>query len=599
MNYGYGSPYVRVFSSRGEISFELKSFTYKYSQEEDDVAQLELLSSEVDLPDRADLQEGSIITITWGYINGPSVTRKVVIRDIKVNFSSEGISLGLVCTDKASLAKVNNSKKVHSYTDLEKLAKELAEKNGLVFKGISRLVDENTLEIDSEKNLVTFNTYFTPSGDIAKGVAPDAVVKIPFKAYVSIPQASRSDFQLLRYMANNEPGGPYEVTGRDEELIVRKRALNLKAKKAFTYKGEPGNLIEFTPESKNLTKKSESVNSIVSGFDPELKAAFEAYANETTTKVPKVGGDIVDSPLNTANFGTTLNRVLTGAAAGAAGGSIFPAVGTATGALTGATVGLIWGLAEEFRDIATSDPSPFTPRDSAQEVVFGATREKVERMLNTRGYVEKLKSDLPKNVEQDTQQVTEYKHEGGVGVTPHGLLPYRVFSTSSPYFFKPDANTSTAVDNTRVVRLIRDTPYDYSSHKVTVESNPKDAQAEAANRQAEAALEKNPASATVVGDISLRSGEVYSFLNVSKKYSGNYYCIECVHTLDNSKGFIITMQLRRNSTGKIPGLTPDKKVVTDINPVIDSPNKQVAPDGEIGIEDLSIVDGSTYKEPIG
>lgn len=62
-------------------------------------------------------------------------------------------------------------------------------------------------------------------------------------------------------------------------------------------------------------------------------------------------------------------------------------------------------------------------------------------------------------------------------------------------------------------------------------NTPEAAAAYAANMRARAELEKNPASARLELDPFITTGMLLTFLNVSKKYSGNYYVVKVIHVI--------------------------------------------------------------------
>ena len=82
MKYGYGSPFVRVYTSVGEVTENIVDFNYKYSQEEDDTCQITIQTKDNNLPDRPEFQENVILKVTWGYI-GEDKTINVHISNIR------------------------------------------------------------------------------------------------------------------------------------------------------------------------------------------------------------------------------------------------------------------------------------------------------------------------------------------------------------------------------------------------------------------------------------------------------------------------------------------------------------------------------------
>jgi phage protein D len=123
---------------------------------------------------------------------------------------------------------------------------------------------------------------------------------------------------------------------------------------------------------------------------------------------------------------------------------------------------------------------------------------------------------------------------------------------------------NTPVDNTAIVAI----GYDFNvqnnkEESVAPPSDPlladDDAQAQAENLRRQAALEANPANAKVLGWPKLESGKLLTILGVAKKYTGNYYITKVEHIIDYSSGYICELDLVRNATSNIPGVTAPNK----------------------------------------
>ena len=100
-----------------------------------------------------------------------------------------------------------------------------------------------------------------------------------FKQIKNQPQGGKSDKQLLNTLGAREPNGPYIVDSRDDEIIIKKRNFRQKPYSSYTYGGELGNLISFTPESKNRTKQATGTNMQYGGWNPMNKNFFSGNAN--------------------------------------------------------------------------------------------------------------------------------------------------------------------------------------------------------------------------------------------------------------------------------------------------------------------------------
>lgn len=122
--HGTATPYVAVFDTKGKpitdpksnlpIGALMTSFTYVYSEEDDDTFELQLDTDNPNILDLPQLQTQMPLLLQWGYIypdntshSGP--VRKVVIRDHDIRFSDSGVKATIKGTDAFALTKVKPS----------------------------------------------------------------------------------------------------------------------------------------------------------------------------------------------------------------------------------------------------------------------------------------------------------------------------------------------------------------------------------------------------------------------------------------------------------------------------------------------------------
>ncbi len=464
MKDGLASAYVRVLTSKGEVSVNVVNFAYKYSQEEDDTCQLAIEASDdlgpdgVNLPDRAEFQEGCLLTVTWGLIGeNNEKTRKVVIRNIKVFYGPGKVALELFCTNRASLLRSTSSKTIH---------------NGTV-ADIAQKVTDN----------VGINTYFVTVDDA--GLQTRSTTGTPgthpLRIYPTLPQADKSDHGIIDFAAQNDPNGPLEVVGRDNDLYIQKRNLNQKPIRSYTYGGPDGELISFVPEIKGLSRNKGSLNVNVAGMDPTTKTVFNSDFNNNNNKEAKLG-----SLVNIPSF---------------------------------------------------LQKSPLLPN-----------------LVN---------ANLPTT-----------KIDKGTKIQNTDTLPANANDPVSPYFVTvTDAGAPMHNSEGQRTQQKYGPVIDYNENIQTTEPTLNDATGVGANLQADKALQQNPAEAEVVGDPNLESGKVITILNVSKKFSGNYYIIACEHVLEGTSYYKVVMKLHKNALG-ITGVDSPLKTPAPT----DTTNKQIGAD---------------------
>lgn len=332
--YGYGTPFLKVFTSDGvEVSFEVIKFTYKYSEKTADECTIIFKSVDNKLPDNPLLQDNQKLKVTWGYLQGASKTRTVYIYDSDPKMDDKGVELTLICHDKLSGVGDVNDNVVHKNASIADVANTVAGQYGLTVE-LEDTKQNSSFKDQYEASVALNNDVNNPYGApvlpgpsssgytkflkdkgykqenitittsngkqvTQRGIVPLFTVTPPTK-YPSIPQANKSHKQLLNELAHKEPGGPYIVTGRDDKLIIRKRDLNQAPFRSYDYANEDGNLIDFNPEVKNKHKHKGSAKTTVVGFDRDNKQAFsdDRSAVNDPTGVKKLGSTI-DMPSDT------------------------------------------------------------------------------------------------------------------------------------------------------------------------------------------------------------------------------------------------------------------------------------------------------------
>lgn len=487
---GIEAPIVRVFFLGREISSQITSFKYTYSEEDDDVCTLSLETTDRAAPDRTEYQEKVTWQVQWGYIGGVTKTRKIYLQDIEWSFDKELIRADIKATDIAATIKQNTSKKSFKNTNLLSATVEVATKNGLNViadrnkkpittapnKGEQNnipliydeqmanlsLVDQraiwkiqgminNAMSVDG----VSLESYYGPLSDLKmknKVEVPMGIDKTyvdqmkGYKFYEYIPQANRTEAQILKDMAAREPGGPYVVETRDDNLIIRKRSFSSIPYKSYEYGGGLGELIDFKPASKNRNKAGTSLELGFGGWDKTNKKYFSGTAG------PESHADPV------------LNK-----------------------------------FTELVDKLEKLNPDQLRANSGEKDLMFHKTvGESFRRNVQPGESTSVFKiMKLPVTYGQQLEAAKETLKEG------------------------KQINDPTA-------------------------NNPTDAFAKASNLQKKGELQRNPANAKVIGDANIEVGMIITILNVSTKYSGNYYITKVDHTIDSNSGYITDIEMVRS-----------------------------------------------------
>jgi hypothetical protein len=452
--HGFGSPWVKVFNRKGEeLNQNINRFSYKYSEDEDDELSITFETDDETILDKPEMQEGVEMIVTWGYLNGLDTgKRKVYIQNIEPFFGPSGIVITIVCTDKLATLRNTSKSKVHLSATLTSLATTIADDAGITFGGIG--IDEDGEYVDAfihdnDKSPSVFESTGNFSAAVDNTAAPiDKMMRI----YPVLPQGNKSDIRLLNEVCNDEPGGPYIVEGRDDKLIIKKRNFSQKPLRIYEYSFGDGELISFSPETKNRVGKNSSTNVEVGGWDPLEKKYTSVNVNQSNSQDVRLGDQCDGTP---RSFEVTSNEEL---------GNAFPV-------FTGKVLG---------------------------------------------------ENEL-----------------------------YPSISTASEDFFADSGYYVAAVDNTAIILRDNLPILDISETIHSIDSDPLDIAAKGKNRYEKAQLDKNPGSATVVGHPLLKTGKLITMLGkLPKKYTGNYYIVECVHELIPDSGYLCYLKLTRNATKK-------------------------------------------------
>ena len=498
---GYGAPFVFAITSKGTFVEKIKDFSYRHSEEKDDEATIVIETVDANLPDKPEYQEGAKLKVVWGYITGiTSQQRTVFIKDIIPTFGNNGITITIKAYDKFSKAKQNTSKNIHENKTISDLAKDIADKNNLIFRGVEG------------KDILVSETYGIRKPDILKtdGNFETALdntsvpIETTFKIYDVLPQGNKSDFRLLQDLCDREPGGPYVVEGRDENLIVKKRNLRQSPIKLYTYGGGNFELISFTPEIKNRAKKSEAVNVTSTGWDPENKQYIQTESNEFTSISDKLG-DLVDGSVKSFNVDKAQEPLKT----------------QKNSSLN--------------KDVLNPQNEKFV-KDFFGLPLVNDVSEQDNPVLDSSG-----KDLVPPEVT-------------GVSVLRdnNGQIVGRVLDSTSPGIFESTTYFSEAIDKTAVYKVLPHaiSQYDLGINQDSIEQDPDFIKAEGDNTKSDSALDKNPGTIEAIGDPRVVSGTIVGIQGVSNKYSGNYYIKTANHHLSYDRGYLIELEVVRNAVNK-------------------------------------------------
>lgn len=499
------SPFVKIFTKdQNELTFEkLTRFEFVHSEAQDDYSRIELQTLDPNLVDDPNLQEGARLQILFGYIGG-LVSKKytLFVIDSSIDFGAQGIIISLDLGDKFQYAKHTSKKTIRSGTPDEILA-QIAKENGLIYNGI----DYTGLKIrGSEPVYHKSDSFATAAIDNTK---------VPVLRKIIIPQANRNDVSIANEVMKSQNGGPWIVTGHEEELIVKNINFNQSPIKIYTYKDEDGELIQFKPDSKNKGNKKESTNINVSSWDSLNKTYYQGLINQSHTNNP------------------LLNQVVE-----------YPNIGS------------IQGNEEDWEkkvldnyNFGTSEKGENTLIDSKENInTLTSTKDGDDTNINIKSWVKNPEEIANKQIETsptngespDIGNGKKWKFTELTTKSPSSLkLEKTPFATAATY------NTSTISEGFEIVDIKQ------NQEQITEDTKEENA-TKALNTRDMKTYVKHKADIIVLGQPDLESGFILGILNVSKKYSGKYYMFSVKHVIDFAGGYLTHISSITNSFGKTP-----------------------------------------------
>lgn len=340
----YGQIYVRVYYKGQLIPGEISDFKYTYAEDDSDGCWFDIKFLPLNAPDLPMFQEKTRLDVIWGYVKGPKTKRAIFINDVDWVYDDEYVTAMIDASDKAVSTKQSSSNTLHSDANLLGIANTIAKKHGLKsyigvevsdadnpnpniilteaekkgknFIEIIKLTEQKRKNlkkiiyfeaIDAQKHMdylkakdsardkfrsnstvgfllptkQDFNTL--PSNIIGKKMDLLKEVLNSFKSSMDIPQANKSDLQLLKDQAMKQ-GDEYLIESRDDAIYLHMRNFNQAPYKSYIWHGGTGELIDFRPRTNNKGRKGTSVNMQFTGWDKENKQFFSGDANTLNDK---------------------------------------------------------------------------------------------------------------------------------------------------------------------------------------------------------------------------------------------------------------------------------------------------------------------------
>lgn len=561
-------PYIKIRGANGEnLTEDIESFTYRYSEENDDECNLRIYSSNPKLADIPYLQEGSKIQVEWGYTdNSEYNSRTVYIFDTTTTYNDSGITLELICHEKFTMTKINKAGGAKGSNSTSKkdtqvliLGFDVLEKLNIAVEAgnpeLVKLLNDAGIKIESNSLKLTTSGWVDSSTADIKAYQSGQNVGLGYSKGTQINQKAVNidmgmdmvyhnttipSYRTLRKYLDKLPGGPYVIDSRDDSVTIRTRDFSKKPVKQYSYKGENGELLDFTPETKNREYSKGSSRVSATGWDAKRKKAYGSTSSKNTGAVladGQVYNDVIRAlwnkyPQSKPIFYTLVEEN----AERAAKLKQQPSSKSGKAVKFQAPTSMWENIIQEAND-----------NHKAQQ---GAARAQNERAI--KNIREKLGAKGPYTYEPE--EVGE------------GIQTYEPWEKEGrkPARMRKNGGHDAAVDETYVFRRAtapKLAGYDYSKKKT---GTPEEAlltgnegkgvkekvSSASKNLNQNRQLDNNPATARVVGNPYLECGQIITILNVADKHAGNYYIKEVEHQI-GPDGYITNINsMTRQGTNK-------------------------------------------------
>ena len=249
------SPYysIVVKETGQDISSMVSRLSHEDAVDVDNLLTLEISTNQINNIERNNIVEGNILIFQYGFLRGKTSPKYMArIVDLPTTYGNS-VSIRIIATDLGILLKKNESKKIWENMTSSQIVDEIAQTNGLI-----------------------------------------AVVDATTTVHDFMPQSGRTDYQLLKYLAERETDGSYRFYLRDNKIHFTKLDLTKDSIRTFTYGDSEGSVISFKPSSRESTKKGSSRNTVVNSIDPFTNEVIqEQVDNDTSSDDTKLGDYLI------------------------------------------------------------------------------------------------------------------------------------------------------------------------------------------------------------------------------------------------------------------------------------------------------------------
>lgn len=266
------TPFYKVIIQKTgrDISGIISRLSHELAVDEDNLIVLEIKNTKPDIVDDPDLKEGEILSFNYGYLSGK--VGPIYLCRISSIIPDYGdiINITIRCTDLGLLMKKNSSKKVWTNISSSDIVKQIALANGL-----------------------------------------KAVVDKTSRVHVTMPQATKSDYDFIKYLVSLEQDGSWRFFMRSDEIHFTRLKLEAQSSRTVVYNDANKGVKRFKPYSEEILKSAASRDTIVTSTDPFTNKAVNNVINNSTSKDDVKLGDFTYD-LNSVQLGYGKNPLTGG-----------------------------------------------------------------------------------------------------------------------------------------------------------------------------------------------------------------------------------------------------------------------------------------------
>lgn len=298
---GYGMPLAWLYSPSGDVLRDFDNtpitkyvdfFEYEYAEEEDDTCNIKLKLPNVNTLDLPYFQQDVVLHVQWGFLlnNGrlvQSPMRKVAIRDLKTNYSPNGIELSLECTDLVAYLKGFRTKTIRSNTKEMRVSKAVDRSEDNFMNWLKEVGDgkftatytrgKDVIRLDlggrmqnAQQDLKTgkYNIAIDNARVATEHIQQLKVGKIIKGKSKTITQAIEDQLKLQSDLGKGSSGKPIMDT-TDNNIHIKHRNYDQPIFKTYIWANGNGELIKFDSNTSTRASKEDSASS--TGVNPYTK----------------------------------------------------------------------------------------------------------------------------------------------------------------------------------------------------------------------------------------------------------------------------------------------------------------------------------------